>query len=125
TPYQPEEWEYVTGLWEAENAFEAFPGNICFVGHTHEPVAWIEDGEQVEAERFDRLHVEKGKRYLVNVGSVGQPRDRNPLAAYVVYDSEKAYFELKRVAYDLERTQQKIVAAGLPMPLAERLKLGR
>ncbi|MBA4150136.1 MAG: metallophosphoesterase family protein [Verrucomicrobia bacterium] len=125
TPYAPDEWDYVTALWEAENAFDNFRGNICFIGHTHEPVAWTQEGQNIEAEKFDRLHIEHGKRYLINVGSVGQPRDRDPLSAYVLYDSDKGYFDLKRIAYDMAKTQEKILAAGLPMPLAQRLEIGR
>lgn len=125
SPHHPTSWEYVTDLWEAENAFAALEGRIGFIGHTHEPVAWSQENGITEAQRFDRLHLEQGRRYIINVGSVGQPRDRNPLSAYVIYDSEKGYFDLKRVAYDIEQTQQKIVAVGLPLPLAQRLGIGR
>lgn len=125
SPYMPDGWDYVTDYWEAENAFHAFTGRICFIGHTHEPVAWIKEDDKIAADTFDRLHIEKGKRYLINVGSVGQPRDRNPNSAYVIYDSDRGYFDLKRVAYDIEKTQRKILAVGLPMPLAQRLQLGR
>jgi diadenosine tetraphosphatase ApaH/serine/threonine PP2A family protein phosphatase len=61
-----------------------------------------------------RFQIEKGKRYFVNAGSVGQPRDNNPKAAYVIYDMDKSTIELRRVDYDISTTQRKIRDAGLP-----------
>lgn len=125
SPCDPSDWVYVLDSYEAANAFQAFDSIICFVGHTHEPVAWINSEGEIDIESFDRLHMAPHKRYLINVGSVGQPRDRDPRAAYVIYDSEKAHVDLHRVTYDIEKTQDKIVGAGLPVALAQRLELGR
>jgi diadenosine tetraphosphatase ApaH/serine/threonine PP2A family protein phosphatase len=70
------------------------------------------------------LELPANKRYLVNVGSVGQPRDRDPRAAFVVYDSVKRLVEIRRVAYPVERAQRRIVRAGRPSLLANRLAIG-
>jgi diadenosine tetraphosphatase ApaH/serine/threonine PP2A family protein phosphatase len=67
---------------------------------------------------------EAGRRYIVNVGSVGQPRDRDPRAAYAVWDTEAGRVEVRRVAYDVEAARRKILAAGLPRFLADRLATG-
>jgi diadenosine tetraphosphatase ApaH/serine/threonine PP2A family protein phosphatase len=71
------------------------------------------------------LTVEKGKKYFINVGSVGQPRDGDPRAAYVIYDLKAGTIELRRLEYDFEKTQAKILEAGLPERLANRLALGK
>jgi diadenosine tetraphosphatase ApaH/serine/threonine PP2A family protein phosphatase len=69
--------------------------------------------------------VDPSKKYFVNVGAVGQPRDNNPKAGYVVYDADAGTIELRRLDYDIATTQAKIRAAGLPERLAERLEFGR
>jgi diadenosine tetraphosphatase ApaH/serine/threonine PP2A family protein phosphatase len=69
--------------------------------------------------------VDAAKKYFVNVGAVGQPRDNNPRAAYVIYDTEVGTIELRRLDYDIATTQRKIREAGLPERLAERLEFGR
>ena len=74
---------------------------------------------------YEKLKVEPGRRYFINVGSVGQPRDRNPKAAYVVYDLPTQSIELRRLSYDIPNQQRKIRAAGLPERLAERLSSGQ
>jgi diadenosine tetraphosphatase ApaH/serine/threonine PP2A family protein phosphatase len=68
--------------------------------------------------------IEEGRRYLINPGSVGQPRDRNPAAAYAIYDAGKRRVLFERVSYDAERTRQKIHRAGLPGMLGDRLLVG-
>lgn len=71
------------------------------------------------------VHLDEGRRYIVSVGSVGQPRDNDPRAAYVWFDSEAQEVSLIRLAYPFERTQKKVLEAGLPALLAERLAVGR
>ena len=97
---------------------------LCFFGHTHNPRAYIKDSSVVGLP-FEQLVVEPDKRYFVNVGSVGQPRDGDWRAAYVVFDEEKRLIRLRRLRYDLEKTQGKILAAGLPPRLADRLAYGK
>lgn len=126
TPRQPEAWRYLFSGADAVEEFGAFHTLCCFVGHTHVPVAFVErpDGA-VASLALDRLRLQEGYRYLINVGSVGQPRDGNPDAAYLVLDREASKCELHRVIYDVQTAQKKILQAGLPPVLAERLAHGR
>jgi diadenosine tetraphosphatase ApaH/serine/threonine PP2A family protein phosphatase len=79
----------------------------------------------VHHQRTEHLRIEPGKKYLINAGSVGQPRDGNWRAGYCIYDVENRLVELLRVKYDITTAQKKIAKAGLPQLLAERLALGR
>jgi diadenosine tetraphosphatase ApaH/serine/threonine PP2A family protein phosphatase len=97
---------------------------ICFFGHTHVPVAFMRDS-MVRGGTYSKFKTEPGKKYFVNVGAVGQPRDGNPKAAYVVYDVLEGSIELRRLDYDIPKAQAKIRAAGLPERLAERLDYGK
>jgi diadenosine tetraphosphatase ApaH/serine/threonine PP2A family protein phosphatase len=97
---------------------------VCFFGHTHVPVAFIRDSV-VRGGTYSKFKVEPGRKYFVNVGSVGQPRDGNPQAAYVIYDMDEGSIELRRLNYDITKAQTKIRAAGLPERLAYRLALGK
>ncbi len=129
SPARPETWAYVTSLGHAIEGFEALPADVsvCFLGHTHTPGIFesstvLDECRQVPA----KVHaMAPENRYIVNVGSVGQPRDGDPRAAYCVFDAGETRLEIKRVAYDLETAQRKIRAAGLPDMLAERLAYGR
>jgi diadenosine tetraphosphatase ApaH/serine/threonine PP2A family protein phosphatase len=102
--------------------------DVCFFGHSHIPsVFTLEmDGIRVEAIRGARakLKLERGKRYLINPGSVGQPRDRNPKASYALYDTTEGVVHFDRVPYDVEATRRKILRAGLPPVLGDRLVIG-
>jgi diadenosine tetraphosphatase ApaH/serine/threonine PP2A family protein phosphatase len=101
---------------------------VSFFGHSHIPSIFTleADGILVEAVRGSRrkLYLERGKRYLVNPGSVGQPRDRNPRASYAIFDSEERTVAFDRVPYDMKGTRRKILKAGLPSILGDRLLLG-
>ena len=120
----PQRWGYVFEKLAAAASFTYQNTSVCFFGHTHVPVAFIRDA-QVRGGTYSKFKVEPGKKYFVNVGSVGQPRDGNPRAAYVVYDLDEGSIELRRLDYDLPTTQQKILNAGLPPRLAERLAVGK
>ncbi|MBI4335220.1 MAG: metallophosphoesterase family protein [Candidatus Omnitrophica bacterium] len=127
SPNRPEEFEYIfdlSGAWRSFAAMEKV--DICFIGHTHAPCIFVRDSEgYVGYIPWTRTTTETGKKYIVNVGSVGQPRDGDPRAAYCVYDADSGIIELKRVRYDVEKTKEKIIRAGLPGVLAERLSLGK
>ena len=97
---------------------------VCFFGHTHVPVAFMRD-TVVRGGTYSKFKTEAGRKYFVNVGAVGQPRDSNPKAAYVIYDTDEGTIELRRLDYDIATAQKKILAAGLPERLAERLAYGR
>jgi predicted phosphodiesterase len=123
---RPEDFDYLLEESGARQCLVLMRTNILFVGHTH--VAGMFTEEPGGAVRFacaPRIVLEEKKRYIVNVGSVGQPRDNNPLAAYCVYDSETKLVEVKRVQYDVEKARQKIINAGLPRDLGDRLVAGR
>ena len=97
---------------------------VCFFGHTHVAGAFVKDGG-VKRVKVDQLTIDETKKYFINTGSVGQPRDGDWRAAYCIYHLDKNMVEQRRVNYDLATAQQKIIKAGLPPLLAERLKLGR
>jgi len=125
SPREPAMWHYVFSLEEAETNFHCFREPICFVGHSHCPAFFVQERPgRVVCRQAPQLAIEKGKRYLINVGSVGQPRDGDPRAAYLIYDTRTARIELKRVPYDVATTQAKMARAGLPPFLIERLSVG-
>jgi len=123
---EPQRFDYMLGFSEAAATFAALgQDNICFVGHTH--VAGIIIRDESGGMRWETggsCRIAKGKKYIVNVGSVGQPRDRDPRAAYCVYDSETSQVRIKRVAYDIRKAAGKIAENGLPVFLGERLLTG-
>jgi predicted phosphodiesterase len=120
----PMRWGYVFDKLAAAASFTYQNTPVCFFGHTHVPVAFIRDN-MVRGGTYSKFKVEPGRKYFVNVGSVGQPRDGNPNAAYVVYDIDEGTIELRRLPYDLAKAQGKIRAAGLPERLADRLSHGK
>ena len=120
----PQRWGYVFDRLAAAASFTYQNTAVCFFGHTHVPVAFIRDSV-VRGGTYSKFKIEPGRKYFVNVGSVGQPRDGNPKAAYVVYDMDEGSVELRRLEYDIPTAQAKIMAAGLPPRLAERLALGK
>ena len=121
---EPGDWNYVLNQLDAAASFSRQTTELCFFGHTHSPRAYIKDSSIVGVP-FEQIIPERGKKYFVNPGSVGQPRDGDWRAAYVVFDEERRTINLRRLRYDLTTTQRKIVAAGLPPKLAERLALGK
>ncbi len=120
----PEQWGYVFNNLDAAASFTYQHTTICFFGHTHVPMVFIRD-EGVRRELIDHVRIEPAKKYFINVGSVGQPRDGNWRAAYCVYDVENNLVQQIRIKYDLATAQKKVIEAGLPRPLAERLAIGR
>jgi predicted phosphodiesterase len=123
-----DEDHYIFGEFDAAEAFTHITTPLCFFGHTHFPFVYIEKDNQVDGtflqENSSELKLEKGVKYLINPGSVGQPRDRNRLAAFATYDSSARRIKFFRIEYDIKEAQRKIRAAGLPAALAERLNLG-
>jgi predicted phosphodiesterase len=120
---------YIFGEIEALNVFRQTTFPLCFFGHSHFPVVFglSPDAIQTVLTTSPSFHfrLEPGVRYLVNPGSIGQPRDGTPLASFAMFDSDTSTVSVHRVAYPLERAQQRILDAGLPRPLADRLALGR
>lgn len=120
----PEQWGYVFNNLDAAASFTYQHTTVCFFGHTHVPMAFIRD-EGVQRQQIDKLRIDPGKKYFINVGSVGQPRDGDWHAAYCIYHVESNLVEQRRLKYDLATAQKKIVDAGLPHMLADRLAVGR
>jgi len=120
----PQQWGYVFNNLDAAASFTYQHTTVCFFGHTHVPMAFIRD-DGVHRVRIEQLRIEPSKKYFINVGSVGQPRDADWRAAYCVYDIENNSVEQRRVKYDVAAAQKKIIEAGLPHVLAERLAIGR
>ena len=125
TPCQPESWNYIFSLDEASESFHYYDHQICFIGHSHTPITFVENKERKIGTLSDTTFTLKDfHRYIINIGSVGQPRDGDPRAAYGIYNPDDSRFTLKRVPYTIERTQEKIIEAGLPHFLALRLASG-
>lgn len=119
---------YIFSDYDAYQVFENYDFDVCFFGHTHYPCMFIYSNEGIiykslRGEYFEEV-LNKNLRYMINPGSVGQPRDRNPLASYAEYYVETRKFVLKRVPYDIEKAYQKIKKANLPESLGARLRLG-
>lgn len=121
---------YIFDRLDVLRAFDAARRPICAFGHTHiaSVIARIADRLEVtlpEGEATVTVELRDGVRYLINPGSVGQPRDGDPRAAYAILDLGRRSVTLCRAAYPIEQAQQRILAAGLPAPLARRLAFGR
>ena len=121
---------YLFDELDARHAFDSATAPLCFFGHTHFAVAFRLAGDALEivgpsGNGETALMVNGGAKYLVNPGSVGQPRDGDPRAAYAIYNTDEQRVDLIRLTYPLEVTQAKMHRAGLPEPLARRLALGR
>ena len=126
TPVEPEAWGYVLTYGDARIALESFGQKFGFIGHSHQPaVVEVEDEELRCAEDLTLpLPLSVGVRYLVNVGSVGQPRDRTPESCFVTVDADHKELRFHRVPYDVAAAQAAIRAAGLPEELALRIEYG-
>ena len=126
SPWSPADWKYVSSLDDAVDAFSFFTEKICFIGHTHWPIIVIMEGEQSFKVSETLIYtLEPNQRILVNDGSVGQPRDRNPLASWCLCDTEKMTVEIIRVAYDISKTQAAMKKSGFAEFLINRLSEGR
>ncbi|NRA97071.1 MAG: metallophosphoesterase family protein [Planctomycetes bacterium] len=121
---QPEVFDYIQTYYDAHRSLKALDTRVCFMGHSHVPMAFLQSRSIVHTNR-EELSLADVDRALVNVGSVGQPRDENPKTAYAIYDSGSHNYTLYRDAYDTETTGDKIRKAGLPAILGERLLYGR
>jgi diadenosine tetraphosphatase ApaH/serine/threonine PP2A family protein phosphatase len=113
SPFEPEEWHYVISDLDTREAFDAFTERICFLGHSHIPVIFSEHGKAST--------VDSSGRFIVNVGSVGQPRDGKSQLSFGVFDTDTRTYRNIRAPYDVKTAAEKIRKAGLPPALAERL----
>ena len=126
SPWSPADWRYVSSLDDAVDAFSFFTEKICFIGHTHWPIIVVTEGEQsFKVSESLSYTLQPNERILVNDGSIGQPRDRNPLACWCLCDSEKMSVEIIRVGYDISKTQEAMRKNGFADFLVNRLSEGR
>ena len=116
SPLDPGSWSRLRTYKEVSAQFSAFETDVCFVGHSHRPA--------IASDTLGVMRVRRGPRYLINVGSVGQPRDGDSRAAYGLFDTDAFTFEQVRVRYDVAKTVARIREEGLPERLAKRLSAG-
>jgi predicted phosphodiesterase len=119
-----DEDEYLLTDREVNDIAPYLDTEVTFFGHTHVHTGFLCHRNGVKVLQQEAIERENDVRYLINPGSVGQPRDNDPRAAYVLHDTELKTIEFRRVAYDVERAQKKILQAGLPDLLARRLATG-
>ena len=119
--HDPEEFPYIFTYEDAESTFDKMKTDICFVGHTHVPCMFCELQRSAENLSPGKFPLQKGSRYILNPGSVGQPRDFDSRLSYGVFDTENYLFEIVRLEYDKQKAATKIRKAGLPAFLADRL----
>jgi diadenosine tetraphosphatase ApaH/serine/threonine PP2A family protein phosphatase len=125
-----DEDHYIFDGDDASRALDAMQRPLCLFGHTHLPVVFrrndeVFDGFMPEGSGALTLPIEAGLNYLVNVGSVGQPRDGDPRAAFGIYDADALSLVMRRIPYPIDAAQRRILNAGLPASLANRLAMGR
>ncbi|MBL7068963.1 MAG: metallophosphoesterase family protein [Candidatus Omnitrophica bacterium] len=125
TLMEPASFKYVFDLNTAYSMMSLMKTQVGFIGHSHTPAVFTLDKDKIQYATNPRFEVQEGKRYLVNVGSVGQPRDGDRRAAFCIWDKRAGVMEIRRVEYDIGKAQEKILGAGLPSILAERLGKGR
>jgi len=126
----PDEMDYITAPDEARVCFDAMPGDLAFIGHTHVTEYYrtrrgSRFPEQVSLWSGGAVELREGVRYIINPGAIGQPRDGNPAASFGIWRVEDRVVEIRRVGYDIEAAQRKMERAGLPAYLVERLAIGR
>jgi predicted phosphodiesterase len=129
SPHDPV-WEYLLSIEQARRNFEhpAFRTRVCLVGHSHIPILFTDDYMHGIRREFPDHNAEvrlmPDTRYIINPGSVGQPRNQDPRAAFAILDTEKSIVKFHRIRYDVEKTQQQMREVSLPPALIKRLQFG-
>jgi len=122
----PRDFDYMTDGYIAEESFRRMDSNILFIGHSHIAGEFIKDeSDRISFKQEASFGISSENKYIINVGSVGQPRDTNPKAAYCIYDTDRKEVLIRRVEYDAKTARKKIIEAGLPVFLGDRLFLGK
>jgi predicted phosphodiesterase len=122
TPHEPERWSYIFSVEQVEENFARFTQSLCFIGHSHLPVIFELSNSGELFIHKDLVSKNIGSRYIVNTGSVGQPRDNDHRSSYgLVYEDR---IEIIRVSYNIKKTQAEMKSAGLPEMLINRLSVG-
>ncbi len=125
TIYDAHAFDYIQTQYDAHLSLQELRGKCGFVGHSHIPISFFLKGGAVSWSIDPEIDLEGQEKALVNVGSVGQPRDENPHAAYAIYDTEQQKIWIKRVPYDVEAAIHAIRSNNLPPVLGDRLRLGK
>ena len=122
---RPKRFDYMVDPDDAQRSFLFLERDICFIGHTHMPGTFTKSPDgSICYSRIGLVKIESANKYIINVGSVGQPRDADPKASYCIYDTDRKQAKIKRVSYDVETARKKIIEAGLPRFLGDRLLIG-
>jgi len=122
----PRDFNYLTDGYLAEETFRRMETNVCFIGHSHVAGVFTKvENENISYRPDTNIGINPKNRYIINVGSVGQPRDANPKAAYCIFDTDKKEVQIKRVEYDIKTARKKIIESDLPVFLCDRLFLGK
>jgi diadenosine tetraphosphatase ApaH/serine/threonine PP2A family protein phosphatase len=124
SPHFPENFPYIQTLYDAELAFSRLDQEVGFVGHSHVPIIFI-NSDPVDYFLVSHFDLPRDRQVLVNVGSVGQPRDLDSRACYALLDTEEGKLHIRRVEYDIDAAADKIREVGLPETNAQRLYWGR
>lgn len=124
SPRDPENWHYVLAIADAVEQMAAFDESVCLIGHSHYPGNFVAGPDGVSYSRAARVSLEAGCKYLITVPSVGQPRDGDWRAGYLLVDEDQGALEHVRIEYDVESAASRIREAGLPAFLGERLRWG-
>lgn len=122
SPALPQKYKYILTEEQAALNFASFGERICFIGHSHIPVIYEE--YENSAYKVNHTSLRSDRRYIINVGSVGQPRDNDRKLCFGVFDSDKFRFRYERIEYDIRSAAVKIINEGLPALLSERLYKG-
>jgi predicted phosphodiesterase len=126
SPVSPLDFEYIYTARQAEKAFRKTQARFIFIGHTHVPgIISYDPSSGCRVEKSSKLEIEPGRRYLINAGSVGQPRDGVSASSFAVIDVQRGRISIRRIPYDVAEAQERIRAEGLPESLASRLVVAR
>lgn len=130
TPYEPHLWYYISSIEDAVFNFNFFNTKFCLIGHTHVSGIIVMDENDTEVTVLQPVSFNyerdfgRDAKFIINVGSVGQPRDRNPKACYVIIDTDRKHISFERVPYDVVSYQKKMRIAGMPEFLIQRVADG-
>ncbi|NQT32765.1 MAG: metallophosphoesterase family protein [Candidatus Omnitrophica bacterium] len=125
TLHRAEKFQYMMTGADAMHTFEILETQVCFVGHSHLPGVFVSRNGRLTGILNERIPLQPDAKYIVNAGSVGQPRDGDPRACFCTYDTDKSEIGYHRVEYDVETARERIIDAGLPQRLGDRLLWGR
>jgi predicted phosphodiesterase len=126
TPAVPEKWRYIFTNKDAQQNFNEMKTRICFVGHSHVPIAFVRNkNSEITIEDAKDIHIESNNMYIINVGSVGQPRDGDPRTCYGILDTTEKRFHLQRLPYPVDVVQERMQKNQLPQYLIDRIAVGQ